>query len=55
MRKNGGTGAEGFRKWLKTKPLSLRCSILLMELAIVLALGVYGPGYDAGAFIYRGF
>lgn len=55
MRKNGGTGAEGFRKWLEAKPLPLRWSILLMGLASVLALGVYGPGYDAGAFIYRGF
>ena len=55
MRANGGTGAEGFRLWLDQRPLAIRWAILIMGLAFVLALGVYGPGYDASAFIYRGF
>ena len=35
--------------------LPLRWIILLAGFACVLVLGVYGPGYDAAAFIYRGF
>ncbi len=35
--------------------LAKRWAILLLGFAAVLVLGVYGPGYDASAFIYRGF
>lgn len=35
--------------------LKKRWAILLLGFAAVLVLGVYGPGYDASAFIYRGF
>ncbi|MDO4176998.1 MAG: MBOAT family O-acyltransferase [Bacillota bacterium] len=55
MLKNGGDGTEGFRERLENRPLVLRWLILLAGFAMVLALGVYGPGYDASAFIYRGF
>lgn len=29
--------------------------ILIAGVTAVLILGIYGPGYDAAAFIYRGF
>ncbi|MDO4869024.1 MAG: MBOAT family O-acyltransferase [Bacillota bacterium] len=44
-----------FRDFLDEKPLVIRWAVLLMGLAMVMVLGVYGPGYDASAFIYRGF
>ncbi len=43
------------RDIMDRKPLILRWTLLLTMFALVLSLGVYGPGYDAGAFIYRGF
>lgn len=43
------------RDLLDEKPLILRWTLLLVLLAAILSLGIYGPGYDAGAFIYRGF
>lgn len=43
------------RRKMAEMPLPLRWFILLAALACVLVLGVYGPGYDAAAFIYRGF
>ena len=46
---------SGVRAILDEKPLALRCALFLLLFAAVLALGVYGPGYDASAFIYRGF
>lgn len=55
FKKNGGDGTESFREMLGNKPAALRWTILLLGFAAVLALGVYGPGYDASAFIYRGF
>lgn len=55
MKKNGGDGTEAFRKMLASKPLVLRWTVLLIGFAMVLVFGVYGPGYDASAFIYRGF
>lgn len=48
-------GAEAVRNLLDAKPLALRWVILLTGFALVLTFGIYGPGYDAGAFIYRGF
>ena len=43
------------RRKMAEMPLPLRWAILLAGLICVLVLGVYGPGYDAAAFIYRGF
>jgi len=43
------------RAILDEKPLAVRWGLFLLLLAAVLALGIYGPGYDASAFIYRGF
>ena len=40
---------------ISRKPLALRWLLFLGAFAAVVILGVYGPGYDAGAFIYRGF
>ncbi len=54
-RTEGGAGEEAVRNMLDEKPLALRWALILMCLALVLALGIYGPGYDASAFIYRGF
>lgn len=54
-RAEGGTGSQAFREMLSRKPLVFRWTLLLLTLAAVLALGIYGPGYDAAAFIYRGF
>ncbi|MDD4200807.1 MAG: MBOAT family protein [Eubacteriales bacterium] len=55
MRINGGDGNTGFRQMLDRRPLPIRWAILLIGFAFVLGIGVYGPGYDAAAFIYRGF
>ena len=52
---NGGDGSKAFRQKLDEIPLPARWVILLAGFAIVLILGIYGPGYDAAAFIYRGF
>lgn len=43
------------RALLDEKPLVLRWALFLLLLAAVLSLGIYGPGYDMNAFIYRGF
>jgi hypothetical protein len=43
------------RKKMAEMPLPIRWAILLAGFACVLVFGVYGPGYDAAAFIYRGF
>ena len=48
------TGAE-CRKAIDALPLPARWAIYLAGFAAVLLFGVYGPGYDAAAFIYRGF
>lgn len=55
MRAKGGNGNTGFRHMLERKPLPIRWIIILVGFALVLGLGIYGPGYDAAAFIYRGF
>ena len=54
MRAEGGTGAEALRNTLDGRPV-LRWVLLLGAFALVLSLGIYGPGYDVSAFIYRGF
>ena len=43
------------RESLGSKRLPYRWAALLLGFAAILVLGVYGPGYDASAFIYRGF
>lgn len=48
------TGAE-FRLLVDKLPLPVRWVIYLAGFAAVLGFGVYGPGYDAATFIYRGF
>ena len=55
MRIDGGDGNTGFRHMLAGSPLPVRWIILIIGFAMVLGLGIYGPGYDAAAFIYRGF
>ena len=45
----------GIRDAIAERPLALRWLLFLAAFAAVLILGVYGPGYDASAFIYRGF
>ena len=50
-----GTNSSALRAILDEKPLAVRWGLFLLLLAAVLALGIYGPGYDASAFIYRGF
>ena len=52
---NGGDGSMAFRNKLEEMPLAARWAILLAGFAMVLMSGIYGPGYDASAFIYRGF
>lgn len=54
-RTEGGSGENAIRNMLSEKPLALRWAVLLAGFSFVLALGIYGPGYDASAFIYRGF
>ncbi len=54
-RQEGGAGEEAVRNMLDEKPLPLRWALILLMLAAMLAVGIYGPGYDASAFIYRGF
>ena len=48
------TGAE-VRLLIDRLPLPGRWVIYLAGFATVLCLGVYGPGFDASTFIYRGF
>ena len=45
----------GIRDAIAERPLALRWLLFLAAFAAVLILGVYGPGYDASGFIYRGF
>lgn len=46
---------EPVRELLSRRSYALRWTLMLILLAAVLMLGIYGPGYDASAFIYRGF
>ena len=43
------------RVMLDKKPFILRYLMLLVGMAIILVFGVYGPGYDAAAFVYMQF
>lgn len=43
------------REALDQKLVLLRWAVYLLGFAAVLIVGIYGPGYDASAFIYRGF
>lgn len=48
------TGAE-LRNIIDRQPLLIRWTIYILGLLAVLIFGVYGVGYDASTFIYRGF
>ena len=43
------------RAMLDKKPFILRYLMLLVGIAVILIFGVYGPGYDAAAFVYMQF
>lgn len=43
------------RDAIAEKPLMLRWVMFIGIFTMILIFGVYGPGYDASAFIYRGF
>ena len=45
----------GFREKLQQKPMVLRHALVFLLLVVVLLLGNYGIGYDAGNFIYNRF
>lgn len=53
--RSGDNDNTKIRTAMAEMALPLRWLILLAGFACVLVLGVYGPGYDAAAFIYRGF
>lgn len=40
---------------LDSRPLPVRWGAYLILTSVVLIFGMYGPGYDAASFIYRGF
>lgn len=47
---------NGFaRIWMYKQILPFRWFVWLSLFAIVLVYGLYGPGYDAAAFVYEGF
>ena len=52
--KDAETGAE-FRNVLDKKILPIRWVAYIALILIVIVFGVYGAGYDASTFIYRGF
>lgn len=43
------------REALDNQPLPVRWLVYLAGFVAVVVFGIYGPGYDASAFIYRGF
>ncbi len=43
------------REAMDNQPIPVRWLVYLAGFAAVLVFGIYGPGYDASAFIYRGF
>ena len=51
MQENGWN----IRERLAGQNILFRWGIYIAALVVVLVFGVYGPGYDASAFIYRGF
>lgn len=53
--KAGDHDGTYIRKTLDDMSIPKRWAILLGGFAAVLTMGIYGPGYDAAAFIYRGF
>lgn len=53
--KAGDHDGTAVREAMAQMALPLRWLIFLTGFAAVLVMGVYGPGYDAAAFIYRGF
>lgn len=43
------------RDWIAQTSLPIRWGIYLMGIAVILLLGVYGPGYSTSEFIYMNF
>lgn len=43
------------RAMLDEKPFLVRYLLLLIGIAMIMVFGVYGPGYDAAAFVYMQF
>ena len=43
------------RESLARQNILFRWAIYISAVVVVLVMGVYGPGYDASTFIYRGF
>ena len=43
------------RVMLDEKPFFVRYLLLLIGIAMIMVFGVYGPGYDAAAFVYMQF
>lgn len=50
----GETGAE-LRNLIDSNPMLIRWIIYILCFVCVLIFGIYGVGYDASTFIYRGF
>ena len=44
-----------FREVIERQPLPLRWGIIYLALFALLIFGIYGPGFDASAFIYQKF
>ena len=40
------------REWIAARPLPVRWAIYYAVILAVLIFGAYGPGYDAGSFVY---
>ena len=46
---------ESIRDNIAQMSMPARWAIFIVSFALICIVGVYGPGYDASAFIYRGF
>ena len=44
-----------FRKYLMKYNILVRYSVYIILILVVLIFGIYGPGYDAAAFIYQAY
>ena len=43
------------REVLATKNIAIRWAVWIIGILAIIIFGMYGPGFDASAFIYRGF
>lgn len=43
------------REFISKQNIAVRWGIWIAAIALIMIFGVYGPGYDASTFIYRGF